>query len=163
MSKKDGEATRIADLLGTHYVHAVRLLREARKDLGDDASFTDLALACRGMYEAEEKARTAKNRTLGAAKRRPRGVLPKGAGGVRCGDCDAFACADGKGTPIVLKHDDGCPEKYPIKDHRYDAGNPRDDSKGCIHDYALHSGDEPQICTRSLSEHAHSEYPEDYR
>lgn len=41
--------------------------------------------------------------------RRRRDVLPKGAGGVRCLDCGAEARADGKGTPIVLKHKEDCP------------------------------------------------------
>lgn len=37
-----------------------------------------------------------------------RGPLPRGAGGVKCLDCGAEARADGKGTPIVLKHDPAC-------------------------------------------------------
>lgn len=40
-----------------------------------------------------------------------RGVLPKGAGGVRCLGCGAHAAADGKGTPIVLRHTEACPEE----------------------------------------------------
>lgn len=43
--------------------------------------------------------------------RRPRGVLPAGAGAVICIDCGAGARADGKGSPIVLKHADDCPGK----------------------------------------------------
>lgn len=35
--------------------------------------------------------------------------LPKGAGAVRCMDCGAEARADGKGTPIVLRHEPDCP------------------------------------------------------
>lgn len=42
--------------------------------------------------------------------RRPRGVLPKGAGAVRCGECGNEARADGKGTPIVLRHKVTCSE-----------------------------------------------------
>lgn len=34
--------------------------------------------------------------------------LPKGAGRVRCEGCGATAAADGKGTPIVLPHEEGC-------------------------------------------------------
>lgn len=40
-----------------------------------------------------------------------RGALPKGAGGVYCLICGEKAEADGKGTPIVLKHKDNCPER----------------------------------------------------
>lgn len=39
---------------------------------------------------------------------RARGPLPRGAGAVRCVDCGAEARADGKGTPIVLKHQPLC-------------------------------------------------------
>ena len=35
--------------------------------------------------------------------------MRKGSGGVRCLDCGAEARADGKGTPIVLKHKPTCP------------------------------------------------------
>lgn len=41
--------------------------------------------------------------------RRPRGHLPRGAGGVRCLDCNATAAATGRGTPIVLRHNPTCP------------------------------------------------------
>jgi hypothetical protein len=41
---------------------------------------------------------------------RGRGVLPKGAGGVRCSECGATAAADGRGSPIVLKHAPTCSE-----------------------------------------------------
>lgn len=37
-----------------------------------------------------------------------RRVLPKGAGRVKCLDCGATAAADGKGTPIVLRHEPDC-------------------------------------------------------
>ena len=37
-------------------------------------------------------------------------VLPKGAGGVRCEECGASAAADGKGSPIYLRHDPSCGE-----------------------------------------------------
>lgn len=48
-----------------------------------------------------------------AMPRRPRGVLPAGAGAVICSTCGTSARADGKGTPIVLHHADDCPEKDP--------------------------------------------------
>lgn len=38
-----------------------------------------------------------------------RRVLPKGAGRVCCLDCAATAAADGKGTPITLRHSPSCP------------------------------------------------------
>lgn len=41
---------------------------------------------------------------------RPSGPLPKGAGGVLCGGCGAVARADGKGSPIILRHREGCEE-----------------------------------------------------
>lgn len=41
--------------------------------------------------------------------RRPRGVLPEGAGAVICQGCGARACADGKGSPIVLRCEPDCP------------------------------------------------------
>lgn len=44
-----------------------------------------------------------------------RGALPKGAGGVRCPECKAEARADGKGTPIVLRHKSDCPLKEHIR------------------------------------------------
>lgn len=154
---KDDEASKIADLLGIKYAHAVRLIREVNDNGNAKFVFSDLAHACREIKEREE--RTPK-------PKRKRGVLPKGAGRVYCtasDKCDATAAADGQGSPIVLKHDDGCPDKYPIKDHLYDAGFPRDDSKGCIVNYARYTQDEPDICGRPLSEHAHSEYQEDGR
>lgn len=40
-----------------------------------------------------------------------RGVLPAGAGGVRCLDCDARAAADGRGNPIVLRHSWDCSQR----------------------------------------------------
>lgn len=151
---KDDEASRIALLLNIRYTHAVRLIRAAAKDLEATVPFSDLALACRRIKEEEEKRR----------KQRLKGALPKGAGAVRCIPCGAESRADGKGSPIVLKHTDDCPERYPIKDHRYDAGHPRDDSKGCValvNDAAF--WEEEAICGRPLSEHAHSEYAEDGR
>lgn len=36
--------------------------------------------------------------------------LPKGAGRVNCLDCGATVAADGKGTPMVLRHMPGCPQ-----------------------------------------------------
>lgn len=39
-----------------------------------------------------------------------RGPLPKGAGKVHCLECDVWAAADGKGSPIVLKHLPWCSE-----------------------------------------------------
>jgi hypothetical protein len=84
---KDGEAKRIAELLGIKYAHAVRLIRETSKELDEDATFSDLAHACRALKEQEESKR----------RFRPKGALPKA------------------------------------------------------------------ICGRPLSEHAHSEYPEDER
>lgn len=158
VSRKDEEATRLAGLLGIRYTHAVRLIRQASKEMAEDAPFSDLAHACRAIKEEEENRR----------KTRPKGALPKGAGRVFCmasDKCDATAAADGMGSPIVLKHDDGCPDKYPIKGHPYDAGYPRDDSNGCI---ATVLTDEDGMewqedCGRPLSEHAQSEYPEDGR
>jgi LSD1 subclass zinc finger protein len=47
-----------------------------------------------------------------APRRRP-GVLPKGAGAVRCSVCHASAAADGTGRPIVLRHADDCPGRAP--------------------------------------------------
>lgn len=41
---------------------------------------------------------------------RASGPLPKGAGAVLCGECGAVARADGKGSPIVLRHLEGCKE-----------------------------------------------------
>lgn len=41
---------------------------------------------------------------------RRRGPLPKGAGKVHCLECDVYAAADGRGTPIVLKHLAWCSE-----------------------------------------------------
>jgi LSD1 subclass zinc finger protein len=38
------------------------------------------------------------------------GPLPRGAGRVNCTLCGATAAADGKGTPIVLRHESDCPE-----------------------------------------------------
>lgn len=151
---KDETAERIADLLGIKYAHAVRLIRKVNEGSADPFGlpFSDLAHACRELKEQEE------------AKRRKRNVLPKGAGRVNCTNCDATAAADGEGTPIVLKHDDGCPEKYPVKDHRYDAGHPRDDSKGCIYNLNYDwDPDGPELCGRPLSEHYRSEYEEDGR
>lgn len=151
---KDGTADRIAELLGIKYAHSVRLIREVKDNSNADWMFSDLAHACRELKEKEEAAPKPK---------RKRGCLPKGAGRVNCGSCDATAAADGQGSPIVLIHDDGCPEKQPITDHRYDAGNPRDDSKGCIvvldddPDYP-----EPMLCGQPLHLHRHSEYQEDY-
>jgi hypothetical protein len=37
-------------------------------------------------------------------------ALPKGAGAVRCTECGAVARADGKGSPIVLRHEESCSE-----------------------------------------------------
>ncbi len=39
--------------------------------------------------------------------------LRKGAGAVRCKWCHAIARADGKGTPIILRHEPGCEEEFP--------------------------------------------------
>lgn len=39
-----------------------------------------------------------------------RGPLPEGAGAVVCTLCGARAAADGKGTPIVLRHGANCPD-----------------------------------------------------
>lgn len=36
--------------------------------------------------------------------------MPAGSGGVRCLECGATAAADGKGTPIILHHDEDCSE-----------------------------------------------------
>lgn len=189
MSAKDDTATRIADLLGIKYAHALRLIRTVNANSNAEYLFSDLAHACRELKESEEQDRETKPN--GASKRRRSGgVLPKGAGRVNCASsdkCDATAAADGKGSPIVLIHDDGCPEKYPIKDHLYDAGHPRYDSEGCIallegcdcvrHKtrmtaWGLYCDTEqqgycnfecPHICGLPLSKHAHSEYPEDGR
>jgi hypothetical protein len=43
-----------------------------------------------------------------------RRVLPRGSGGVRCVDCSARAVADGKGSPIVLRHEPECPSLRPV-------------------------------------------------
>lgn len=50
-----------------------------------------------------------------------------------------------------------------ITDHRYDAGWPRDDSRGCITETFQHlaEGMGYQRCGESLSKHHLSEYPED--
>lgn len=37
-------------------------------------------------------------------------MLPKRAGSVRCMHCGAHASADGKGSPIILKHERNCRE-----------------------------------------------------
>lgn len=156
MSQKNATAERIAELLGIKYVHAVRLIRMV-PDTNADMPFSDLAHACRAIKEREEA--TSKR------KRSRYGPLPKGAGRVNCTHCDATAAADGKGSPIVIKHDDGCPEKYSVKDHPYDAGHPRDDSNGCIASLWTSDGSEEwyEPCGQSLAAHAHSEYPEDER
>jgi hypothetical protein len=51
-----------------------------------------------------------------------------------------------------------------IQDHRYDAGWPRDDSKGCISVWTRDSGptymrDAGDVCAAPESSHQHSEYP----
>lgn len=46
---------RIAELLGIRYANAVRLIRLASAEIGGDAPFSDLALACRRLKEKEEK------------------------------------------------------------------------------------------------------------
>lgn len=150
---RDKRAIDVADMLDINYRRALGYVRSAIREANADFEFPDLVLACRELKEKDD-----------AKPKRRYGVLPKGAGRVNCFNCDATAAADGEGSPIVLKHDDGCPEKYPIKDHRYDAGHPRDDSKGCIFEVAPNAfWEEEAICGRPLTEHAHSEYPEDYR
>lgn len=44
-----------------------------------------------------------------------RGVLPKGAGGVSCTECEARAAADGTGAPIVLKCEPWCEQGNPFR------------------------------------------------
>lgn len=51
---------------------------------------------------------SALTRVGGSHRRVVRGALPKGAGAVRCEECAVTARADGKGSPIVLRHKDGC-------------------------------------------------------
>lgn len=153
-------AVLISDELGIGYAHALRLLRAVHADheMGAMMDLPDLIHACRELKEKQEKMRKA---------RRPRGVLPKGAGRVNCTSsdkCDATAAADGKGSPIVLIHDDGCPDKYPINDHAYDVGHDREEGKPCIAivaDQAFWAED--ALCGRPLSDHAYSKYPEDGR
>lgn len=159
---KDGTAERIADLLGIKYAHAVRLVRTINNRSNAEYVFSDLAHACRELMEEEAKAREVKPK--GASKRRRHGALPKGAGAVRCPSCKAEARADGQGTAIVLVCDPDCPTRYypKVKGHRYDAGNPRDDSKGCIFVLeALDEADEDVVCGMTEARHKHSEYVTD--
>ncbi len=46
-----------------------------------------------------------------------------------------------------------------ITDHRYDAGWPRDDSKGCIAEPPPFQGWRTLFCGKPEAEHALSEYP----
>lgn len=57
-----------------------------------------------------------------------RGALPRGAGAVRCVDCGAEARADGKGSPIVLKHQPLCRNALDIKSE-IDWGDERDEPR----------------------------------
>lgn len=154
---RDKIAVQVAEALEIPYAYALRLKRGP----GAGHEGADLIHACREAMEAEEKTRKSKNRELA---RRQRGVLPKGAGGVRCTSCGASACADGKGSPIILDCAPDCPTRfYPkVKGHLYDAGHPRDDSNGCIFVMeALDPDDEDVVCGLSEARHAHSEYGED--
>ncbi len=156
---KDGTANRIADLLEIKYAHAVRLIRTVNESCNEPfgMSFPDLAHACRALLE--------KQKSIPAPERpkRRRGVLPKGAGKVRCTACGAEACDDDKDTPITLYCKEGCPERQPmkIKGHRYAAGHPRDDGNGCTFVCEpVTFDDEAVICGLPEDRHERSEYGE---
>lgn len=147
---RDKKAIEVSEALGIGYAHALRL----KRTVGAEYEGIDLIHACRDLKEKQDA----------KPARRKRGALPKGAGRVNCSDCDATAAADGQGSPIVLKHDDGCSEKYLIKDHAYDVGHDREEGKPCISIVADQAfWEEDALCGRPLSEHAYSKYPEDGR
>lgn len=93
---RDTRTVEVSNILGIKYAHARRYVKAIGSEYDN---LPDLLLACRELKDKEE-----------GAPRRKWGVLPKGAGGVRCILCGATAAADGKGSPIVLRHVDDCPE-----------------------------------------------------